>query len=94
MEPGLRHRGRITDRATELKYFTASINLLGSKLTKSQSSNSDNHNITENQAGVRLHEIAQHGSVGNEIQTSNAVKVNDNTPRIVSSIPFCSIALE
>lgn len=93
MGPSLRHRRRIIDRATQLKHFTASINLLGSKLNKSQSRNSDNHNITKNHAGVRLPEIVQHGSVGDEIQISNAAKVNDNTLRIVSSIPFCSIAL-
>ena len=54
-------------------------------LTEAQSSNTDNHNITENHSGGRLPEFAQHGSDGNEIQISNAVKVKDNTPRCVFS---------
>jgi len=62
-------------------------------LTESQSSNTDYHNIRENHSGERLPEFAQYGSDGNEIQISNAGKVKDNTPRTVSSIPFCSIAL-
>jgi hypothetical protein len=62
-------------------------------LTASQSSNTDNHNITEKHSGGRLPEFAQHGSDGNEIQISNVAKVKDNTPRTVSSVPSCSIAL-
>ena len=73
--------------------FTASVNPLVSMLTESQSSDTDNHNITENHSGERLPEIARHGSEENGIQTSKAAKAKDNTHRTVSSIPFCSIAL-